>query len=194
MADALLAPEESGHYTYKDYLSWEGPERYQLINGEAFMMASPSVEHQAILVELVTQFNIWLRGKPCRVFAAPLDVRLFPEEDNSDNTVVQPDLLVVCDREKLGKGSVNGPPDLAVEIVSPSTSKKELFLKFEVYLNAGLREYWVIEPEQKIVQVHIYEKDHFKSNAYKGDAVIKSAVLNGFSVELKTLWTAAELG
>ena len=190
MADALLAPKENGHYTYADYLSWEGPERYQIIYGEAFMMASPTVGHQAILVEMVTQFNNWLRGKPCRVFAAPLDVRLFPEEDNSDDTVVQPDLLVVCDREKLAKGSVNGAPDLAVEIVSPSTSSKEHILKFEAYLEAGVREYWVLEPEQKYLQVHVYENGHFISSCYKQDAVIESAVLPGFSIELQSLWAA----
>ena len=192
MTNVLLEPEESRLYTYKDYLCWKGPERYQLINGEAFMMASPTVAHQAILVELVTQFNTWLRGKPCQVFAAPLDVRLFPQEDHSDDMVVQPDLVVVCDRSKLGKGSVNGPPDLIAEIVSPSTSKKELFLKFNAYLDAGVREYWVIEPEQKIVQVHIYESGHFLSSAFKGDALIPSTVLRDFSIELKSLWEAAE--
>ncbi|MCL2067240.1 MAG: Uma2 family endonuclease [Treponema sp.] len=190
MADALSVPEESGRYTYNDYLGWEGPERYQLINGEAFLMSSPTVEHQAILIELSTQFHIWLRGKPCRVFAAPLDVRLFPEEDGSDDTVVQPDLLVVCDINKLAKGSVNGSVDLAVEIISPSTSKKELLLKFQAYLDSGVREYWVIDPEQKLVQVHIYENGKYISSGYKENAVIQSYVLEGFSVDLKTLWAA----
>jgi len=192
MADAMEAPEENRLYTYADYLRWEGPERYQLIYGEAFMMAAPSLAHQAILIELSTQFGNWLRGKPCRVFAAPLDVRLFPEEDNSDNTVVQPDLLVVCDRTKFAKYSVNGSPDLAVEIISPSTYGKEFLLKFNAYLDACIREYWVILPEQKIVQVHIYEDGHFISSVYKGEAVIQSAVLPGFSIELKTLWAAAD--
>jgi Uma2 family endonuclease len=192
MADALLAPEENLRHTYADYLNWEGPERYQLINGEVFMMASPTVAHQAILVEIVTQFNIWLRGKPCRVFVAPLDVRLFPEDDNSDDTVVQPDLLVVCDRTKLAKGSVNGPPDLVLEIMSPSTSRKENILKFEAYLNAAVGEYWVIEPEQKLAEVYVYEDGHFISSCYKGDAVISSTVLPGLSVELKTVWAAEQ--
>jgi Uma2 family endonuclease len=196
MADALEdlyeAPEENRQYTYADYLTWKGPERYQLLYGEAFMMAAPSVAHQAILVEMVIQFGNWLRGKPCRVFAAPLDVRLFPEDDNSDDTVVQPDLLVVCDRTKFAKGSVNGSPDLAVEIVSPSTSKKEHFLKYGAYLEAGVQEYWVIYPEQKIVQVHVNKNDHFICVDYKGDAAIQSVVLQGFSIELKTLWAAAD--
>jgi Uma2 family endonuclease len=193
MSDAMEeAPEENRQYTYADYLTWEGPERYQIIYGEVFMMDAPSMAHQAILMELSLQFGNWLRGKPCRVFAAPLDVRLFPEDDNSDDTVVQPDLLVVCDRTKFAKGSVNGSPDLAVEIVSPSTSKKEHFLKFGAYLDAGVREYWVIEPEKKLVQVHLYENGHFLYSDYKGDAVIQSIVLPGFSIELKTLWVAAD--
>ena len=188
MADALLAPQESGGYTYADYLTWEGPERYQIIYGDVFMMASPSVNHQAICMELSLQFGNWLRGKPCRVFAAPLDVRLFPEDDNSDDTVVQPGLLVVCDKVKLGKGSVNGPPDIAIEIISPSTSSKEHFLKFRAYMDAGIREYWMIEPEQKLVQVYIYENGHFISYGYKSEDVVQSTVLQGFSVDLKTLW------
>ncbi|GHV69320.1 hypothetical protein AGMMS49928_11180 [Spirochaetia bacterium] len=193
MSDALRVTElpENGRYTYADYLEWEGPERYQLIKGEVFLMASPSVAHQAILMELSIEFSNWLRGKPCRVLAAPLDVRLFPEEDNSDDTVVQPDLLVVCDKDKLGKGSVNGAPDLAVEIISPSNTNKEMFLKFQYYLDAGLREYWVIDPDEKKVQVHLYENGRFISSAYKENASIPVTVLPGLTIDLKSLWEAA---
>ena len=192
MADALLAPEETGHYTYADYLSWEGPERYQLLYGEVFMMASPSVAHQAILMELSRQFSNCLIGKPCRVFAAPLDVRLFPEDDNSDDTVVQPDLLVVCDRGKLSKGSVNGPPDIVIEVISPSTSNKEFLLKFRAYLDAEVREYWIIEPEQRLVQVHVSENGHFVGSSYRENDSVPSSVLKGFSIDLKTIWAAAQ--
>ena len=178
-------------YTYADYLSWEGPERYQLINGEIFQMASPSVAHQALVMELSLLFGNWLKGKPCRVFASPLDVRLFPKKDKSDKTVVQPDLLVVCGKEKLAKGSVNGPPDLAVEILSPSNSHRELFLKFQYYLEAGVREYWVIDQEEKKVQVHIYEKGRFLSAVYNENDRISVSILPGLDIELATLWEAA---
>ena len=191
MSNAVKIPdlEENARYTYADYLEWEGPERYQLINGEVFMMASPSVTHQALVMELSTQFNVFLRGKPCRVFAAPLDVRLFPKDDNSDNTVVQPDLLVVCDKGKLGR-AVNGPPDLAIEIVSPSNSQKELFLKFQYYLEAGVREYWVIFPEEKRVQVHVYENGRYLSTAYKEKATVSVTVLPGLEIALESLWAS----
>ena len=192
MSDALRVDynEENRRYTYADYLDWESTERYQLMYGEAFMMASPSVEHQAMVAELVTQFNLFLRGKPCRVFASPLDVRPFSEADNSDDTVVQPDLLVVCDRTKLAKGSVNGAPDLVIEIASPSNTQKELFIKFQIYLAAGVREYWTIEPEEQQVQVHVYEAGHFISTAYKGNAVVPVTILPGLEIALETIWAA----
>ncbi|MDR1858705.1 MAG: Uma2 family endonuclease [Treponema sp.] len=180
--------DESRRYTYADYLEWEGPQRYQLFNGEVFQMASPSVAHQAFLMGLSSKFDNWLQGKPCKVFAAPLDVRLFPEEDNSDDTVVQPDLLVVCDKGKLGKGSVNGPPDLVVEIASPSNSRRELFIKFQHYLKAGVREYWVIHPEEEGVEVHIYENGHYLSTAYEGNARVPVAILPGLEVSFEDLW------
>lgn len=184
MADAL----QNEFYTYADYLKWDGPERYQLIDGEVFLMASPSVVHQRILMTLSIQFGIWLRGKSCQVFAAPLDVRLFPKEDNSDNTVVQPDLLVVCDEKKLGKGSVNGPPDLVIEIISPTNSQSELFLKFQYYLEAKIREYWVIDPEKKAIQVNIYENGHYISTIYKGNEKIPVTILQGLKITLEDLW------
>jgi Uma2 family endonuclease len=158
------------------------------MNGEAYMMSSPTVNHQSISVDLTRQFATYLLDKPCRVFAAPLDVRPFPQEDRGDDTVVQPDLLIVCDSAKLSKGSVDGPPDLVIEIVSPSNGQRELLLKFQIYLEAGVREYWVIEPETKVVQVHVYEGGHFISSIYKEDAVIPVSILPPLGIELKTLW------
>jgi len=145
----IMRIDENGRYTYADYLKWEGRDRYQLYNGEAIKMESPTVTHQGVLVELALQFDNWLRGKPYKVFFAPLDVRLFPMKDNSDNTVLQPDLIVVCDKNKLAERSVDGAPDLVAEIVSPSDTHRELFLKFQYYLEAGVREYWVVAPEEK---------------------------------------------
>ncbi|MDR0731466.1 MAG: Uma2 family endonuclease [Treponema sp.] len=186
MSDPLRLPNES--FTYADYLEWEGPERYEIINGEAFMMASPTVEHQAIITELLFQLANFLRGKPCQVFTAPLDVRLFPAKDHSDDTVVQPDILVVCDKSKLSKGSVDGPPDLVIEILSPSNTYKLMFLKFESYLNAGVREYWVLDPEEKKAQVNVLHEGRYISSACKKDAVIHASVLPPFSVDLASLW------
>ena len=122
------------------------------------------------------------------MFAAPLDVRLFPKEDNSDTTVVQPDLLVVCDESKIDKGSINGPPDLIIEIVSPSNTHSELFRKFNYYLEAGVREYWVVDPESKIVNVHIYENGRYICMTYKDNARIPVTILAGLEISLEALW------
>ena len=180
--------QEKHRYTYADYLDWEGPERYELIDGEAFMMASPSVAHQALLMGLSSAFDVWLQGKPCRVFAAPLDVRLFPKEDKSDRTVVQPDLLVVCDKSKLDKGSVNGSPDFIIEIVSPSNTYSELLRKFNHYLKAKVREFWVVDPELKSVSVHVYENGRYISTTYNDNDRIPVTVLEGFEISLEALW------
>jgi len=190
MADAALIDDfdKNGKYTYAEYLLWDNSERCQLIDGEIYMMASPSVAHQALLMGLSSKFDNWLQGKPCRVFASPLDVRLFPKKDKSDNTVVQPDLLVVCDSAKLEKGSVKGAPDLIIEISSPSNTHKELFLKFNYYLKAGVREYWVIEPELRKINVHIYENGYYKSASYDDDERISVNIFPGLEISLEELW------
>jgi len=179
---------EERRYTYADYLEWEGPERYELFNGEAFMMASPSVTHQALQAGLIAMLDNWLQGKSCKVFGSPLDVRLFPKKDNSDNIIVQPDLLVVCDQKKLGKKSIDGPPDLVIEIMSPSNSHSELFRKFHYYLKAGVREYWVINPELKKVSVHVYEDGHYISTSYEDNDRIPVSILPGLEISLEDLW------
>ncbi|GHV92681.1 hypothetical protein AGMMS50268_31840 [Spirochaetia bacterium] len=188
MSDPLISEPEKTHYTYIDYLAWETDKRYELMDGTAYMMASPSVIHQQISGELNRQFGNFLLGKPCRVFSAPLDVRLFPREDRTDDTVLQPDLLVVCDKTKLSKSSCDGAPDLVIEIVSPSNTVQEIFKKFNYYLDAGVREYWVVIPDDKTVQVHVLKEGHFVSTIYKNDDTIPVSILPGLGIELKSLW------
>ena len=175
-------------YTYNDYLKWDTKERYQLINGEVYAMASPSVTHQALLMGLALNFGNWLEGKPCKVFAAPLDVRLFPKRDRSDNTIVQPDLLVVCDKSKIDKRSINGAPDLVIEIISPSNSHSELFLKFQYYLKAGVKEYWVVDPESKKASVYILENGYYTNKVFENNDTIPVTILDGLNISLKDLW------
>jgi Uma2 family endonuclease len=190
-----LKKEEKNYYTYVDYLGWETNERYELINGEAWMMAAPSVRHQTVSRELLLQFGNFLKGKPCEVFTAPLDVRLFPKEDGSDDTVVQPDLLVVCDRSKIADNKAcKGAPDLVVEIRSPSNTEIPLLLKFTKYLKAGVREYWLIDPETKDIQVHVLEKGngpepgHYISSVYSGVKTLDVSVLPGLTIDFNSVW------
>jgi len=136
----------SRRYTYADYLSWKFQERVELFRGWVMKMAGPNVYHQRVSGDLY--FNLRkLSPDGCQVFAAPTDVLLKLSEEG--DTVVQPDLLIVCDAAKLKKQHIEGAPDFIVEIVSPGNAIKELDKKYRYYEEAGVREYWVIQPEDK---------------------------------------------
>jgi Uma2 family endonuclease len=190
MSDPLRIEESA--YTYADYLEWDDGKRYELIEGIAYMMAAPSIDHQSISGEIFRQFSNFLLGKSCRVFAAPLDVRIFPQKNLGDNTVVQPDLLVVCDKTKLAKRSCNGAPDLVIEILSPSNDAEEMLRKFQKYLQAGVREYWIVDLDNHLIQVHILDKGRYISSVYDNDAVVPVSILPGLSIDLNALWSVLE--
>jgi Uma2 family endonuclease len=193
MSDPLRIEEvEESAYTYADYLEWDDGKRYELIDGIAYMMAAPSPDHQSISMELSRLFGNFLNRKPCRVFAAPFDVRLFPQKNLGDKTVVQPDLLVICDKTKLDKRGCNGAPDLVIEILSPANDAEEMLRKFQKYLQAGVREYWIIDLDNHLIQVHILNKGRYISSVYDGDAVVPVSILPGLSVELNALWGVLE--
>jgi Uma2 family endonuclease len=179
----LLKKEE--YYTYADYLQWDGPERYELIDGEAYMMAPPSRPHQKISGELFGTIWEFLKGKPCEVYAAPFAVRLNPAEDQSDDTVVEPDIVVVCDPSKLDDRGCNGAPDLVVEILSPSNSRYDRIVKFQKYREAGVREYWIADPEEKSLVVYVLKNGEYVTSVYEDTDTVRVAVLPGCAIDLK---------
>jgi len=120
-------------------------------------MSAPNARHQEILVALTSQFYNYLQGKPCKVYPAPFDVRLFYEEDESDDTVVQPDITVICDEKKRGAEGCRGAPDLVIEILSPSNTAIEMERKLKLYQDAGVREYWIVDPENNGVTVYRFQ-------------------------------------
>lgn len=148
------------HYTYGDYLTWPDDVRYELIDGVAYLMApAPTLEHQDIAGEIYYQLRQQLEGKPCRPYIAPVDVRL-PKRNEADeaiDTVVQPDVIVVCDQGKLDRRGVRGAPDFVVEVLSPSTAFHDHKRKREVYERAGVKEYWLVDPVERTI--HIYRLD-----------------------------------
>ena len=181
-----LAYEFDELYTYADYLSWETSDRYEIIDGVAYAMASPTAKHQRISRELMAFIYDFLKGKPCEVFAAPFDVRLFPEEDDSDTTVVQPDILVVCDKTKLAEGrACKGAPDLIVEILSPSSVIIDRNVKAAKYREAGVREYWIVNSDTLDVMVNLLTNGRYVSKVYKEK--VTSAVLSGLTIDLNTV-------
>ena len=146
-------------FTYKDYLNWPDDVRAEIIYGVAYMMGQPSTKHQEIFGILFNSLFNFLKGKTCKVYAAPFGVRLFPKEDRSDNTVVEPDIVVICDSSKIDEYGCNGAPDLVVEILSPSTKRKDRHLKRDLYQKAGVREYWIVSPDDNDIDVHLFEKN-----------------------------------
>jgi Uma2 family endonuclease len=180
-------------FTYADYKDWEldEGERFELIDGAAYAMAAPNDYHQAILMELGRQMANYLHGKPCKVRPAPYDVRLFYAEDESDNTVVQPDISVICDEKKRGPEGCRGAPDLVVEILSPANIAEEMVRKFNLYMNAGVREYWVVAPKSKAVQVFVLKDGAYTGTVYDSGApgvVLHSAVIKGLAIALNDVF------
>ena len=157
-----LDPE--AHYTYADYLLWQFQERVELIKGRIRQMAAPNVRHQRISGTLFFELKQFLKNQPCDVFAAPFDVRLpLPAhrvKGNKVDTVVQPDICVICDREKLDERGCIGAPDLIVEILSPGNSRKEMRDKYELYQESGVTEYWVVFPSEQVLQRYILNEEH----------------------------------
>jgi Uma2 family endonuclease len=184
----MEAIQKDKRYTYADYMTWDDDTRCELIDGVPYMMSAPSTEHQSILGELFRQLGNFLRGKSCRPFISPIDVRLNIEK--GDNTVFQPDILVVCDHSKIDDKSINGAPDFIIEILSPSTASYDCIVKLNKYMEAGVREYWVVDPENKAVQVFLL-KDGVRVADIAYDADDETApvsILDGCTINLKDVF------
>ncbi len=190
---ALPAEKARYRYTFADCLTWEENERIEIINGEAVMMAPPSSVHQEIVAELTRQLGNFLEGKPCKVYPAPFGVRLFEKDGEAPedvDTMVEPDISVVCDRSKIDKHGCKGAPDLIIEILSPSTRRHDRLVKLNLYQRAGVREYWIVNPEDETVQVLLLEGNHFLHHEeYGKDDIAKVNVLNGCFIELSKVFT-----
>ena len=149
--------KHQGEYTMADYYALPDERRVELIDGELYDMAAPTAEHQLILGELYMQFRACAQahGMPCRVFLSPCDVQL----DSDDKTMVQPDLFVLCRDFDPKNRYIIGAPDLTIEILSDATRPKDLIIKTYKYKNAGVREYWIIDPAGKQVLVYDFSSD-----------------------------------
>lgn len=157
MITSLKQLDLTKQYSYADYLKWRFEERVELIRGYIAKISAPSRKHQAISRYFITQMVKYFDQHPCEWYHAPFDVRLPRTTENTDKqvfTVVQPDICVICDKSKLDKKGCIGAPDLVIEILSPGNSKKEMKDKFEVYEEAGVREYWIVQTGDKNVLIY----------------------------------------
>jgi Uma2 family endonuclease len=145
-------------------------------------------------MELAAQLYTFSKGKTCEVYPAPFGVRLFPREDNSDNTFFEPDITVVCDPSKLDDQGCKGAPDMVVEILSPSTARHDFLYKFNAYRRAGVREYWIVNPDEKILQVYILDGDDYKVFGYGADATVPVTVLPDCRIDLAAVFASGAAG
>ena len=154
-------PNANERHSYADYLTWDDGKRWELIDGQSFCMSpSPMRQHQLISKRLERQLDSYLLDKRCEMYHAPFDVRFVETEDDvADDyidTVVQPDIVVVCDPKKLDDRGCKGSPDLIIEILSPSTSRMDMTVKFELYQRFGVKEYWIVHPKDQTILVFKY--------------------------------------
>lgn len=181
------------HFTNRDRGHWPEDERWELIDGTAYQMGAPSTGHQSLHFKLTGALFNFLSGKECQGFSAPCDV-FFPRvnEQNEDDvdTVVQPDLLVVCDPGKVRDRGIWGAPDLVVEILSPSTIRKDLNEKYGLYERSGVKEYWVVEPAGHWVQQYVLTPaGRFGIEVtHERKGILDCQVLPGFTVDVAELF------
>jgi len=189
----MSLPERKGVYTYEDYLNWPDEQRIELIDGQIYLLAPPSRIHQKISGEIYTQFSNYLKDKDCEVYYAPFGVRLPSANEKSDKeitTVVEPDIVVVCDKSKLDDEGCKGAPDLIVEITSPSTARIDKVEKFNLYEKHGVKEYWIVEPEIKLVTVFLLQENgrYGRPEVYTEEDKIKVSIFEDIVIDLKDVF------
>ncbi|TGE35746.1 Uma2 family endonuclease [Desulfosporosinus fructosivorans] len=184
--------ELSASYSYADYLTWPEDERWELIDGVPLNMTpAPTPKHQEILGEVFRILANWLKGNRCKVYMAPFDVRLAGPEtlDSAIDKVVQPDISAVCDPQKIDDRGCLGAPDMIVEILSPSTFKKDLGIKLTLYESSGVKEYWVVYPLDETVMVFILQNGQDgKPTVYSVPDEIPVELFNDLTIPLESVF------
>lgn len=196
----LLHEEAKGYKTtkkvsYEEYMELvdSSDQRYELIDGEIYLLASPSFRHQIVVNEIAWHFNNYFKGRPCRPLTAPFDVRLFgfATKFEEDPNVVQPDVVVICDLDKVNAASkYEGVPSLVVEVLSPSTKGKDLAAKLNLYMKSGVLEYWVVNLENMSILQYVFSPerdiDGLKSLGEKD--TIESCAFDGLKLALEDIF------
>ncbi|MBI3376755.1 MAG: Uma2 family endonuclease [Betaproteobacteria bacterium] len=189
-----LAKRDTAYHTYAEYLSWHADLRYELIDGTAYLMSpAPLRIHPEIVGEIYFQVRAALEGKPCRAYVAPFDVRL-PKADEADDrvdTVVQPDLLVVCNESKLDERGMRGAPDWIVEVLSQATAVHDQTIKLGAYERAGVREAWLVHANDRVVSVYRLQDRVFARPAIHE---MKGVLAVGVLADLRVDWERVARG
>lgn len=190
--------DPNGTYSYADYLTWKFEEYVELLKGKISKLAAPTRNHQRIVLSIGSLLYQHLEGTRCQAFVAPFDVRLLDQKKIEKNnkqiyTVVQPDICVVCDEDKLDDKGCEGSPDLIVEILSPSTKKKDLEDKYELYEFNGVKEYWVVSVNDETITIFdLNEQGKYQLRKIYADdeSMISAKTVEGFTVKMERIFSA----
>ena len=189
-----LAHDRQEQFSYDDYSNWTDEVRWEVIEGVAYDMSpAPSRLHQAVLLKMVRLIADFLDDTPCETYVAPFDVRLPEDPQASDKetfTVVQPDIVVVCDDSKLDERGCKGAPDLVIEILSPATAAKDMKIKRDLYEGYGIGEYWLVHPTDKTVMVYRMgaDNEYGKAIICAGEDIVESVALEGLKISMTDLF------
>jgi Uma2 family endonuclease len=181
-------------YTYRDYAAFPDDMRCEIIDGEVFMMSpAPSFNHQNITLKIAAAFSNKLKGKKCIPCISPLDIFLDYNGDiNKCKVIVQPDVVVVCDKNKIDKRGIFGSPDLVIEVVSPFSLKHDTRTKSELYERFNVPEYWLVFPEQFTIVTNYFEDNKYQSYSYiyekEQDIILTSKIISGLSLNLSEIF------
>lgn len=184
--------DKKGTYTYADYLTWGFKEMVELIKGKLHILSPvPAERHQRLVTNLTIEIGTAFKGKPCRVYVAPFDVRLVKTgaTDAEVLTVVQPDICVICNPEKIDEKGCAGAPDWVVEILSPASSKKDLNEKYNLYEENGVQEYWVVFPDSNVINQYVLINGEYECVGTYGRAdTARPVVFPDISIDLKQVF------
>lgn len=177
-------------YTYEDLLAMDDEKRYELIDGQLYLMSSPTILHQEIVGAIYVQLHSYLMGKKCKVFLSPLDVCLSGVRNpKKEYNVLEPDVMVVCDESKISDKGIEGAPDLIIEVLSPSSRKHDTFVKFNLYQYYGVKEYWIVDAEAEVIYQYILNEKNIYTlpKTYEITEDIKVNILKDCTISLKKL-------
>jgi Uma2 family endonuclease len=177
--------------TYAEYLTWPDDPRYELIDGVPYMQVAPSRQHQRIVSQLTGELYLFLKEKKCEVYTAPFDVRLSAVENDDEYHVVQPDISVICDETKLDEKGCIGAPDLIVEVLSPSTWRRDRIEKLNQYQKYGVREYLLIYPNEEVIEQYFLDGNgkYGTPNFYNEEDLYNSQIFPEFVLKMSDLFS-----
>jgi len=189
----MVLPNQNTPIFYSEYSNWEDGLRCEVLDGEIINMTpSPTPKHQDILGGIYSEFRGYLKGKACKVFISPIDVCLFSSNDTEESDIkdwLQPDLLIVCDSNKITEKRITGAPDFVIEVLSPSTTKADRVLKYNAYAKAGVKEYWIVDPYHEFIESFILHNKTFeRSGQYFKNDLVPISLFSDFKLDLNQIF------